>query len=102
MSILSLRRGDDSDFLGRQIRIKLNTDLDLTGYKAIVKIQGICKEFNDISSKVITLVLTAEETKQLNLNSCCCYLKLIEPNGRQGTIDFKLHTEIANEVIQYE
>lgn len=40
-NVLELRRGDDSDFLGRTIRIKLNTDLDLTGWRALLAEKGI-------------------------------------------------------------
>jgi hypothetical protein len=101
--VLELRRGDDSDFLGRTVRIKLNTDLDLTGWKAILKIQNITKVFDDISEKVITLRLSSEETSLLETSNCSdAYLKLIESNGRQGTLNFKLPLIIKPEVVRYE
>jgi hypothetical protein len=100
--VLELRCGDDSDFLGRTIRIKLNTDIDLTGWKAVLKIQGLTKVFDDISEKVLTIVLSHEDTCKLKSSNCCTgYLKLIEPNGRQGTVDFKINVLVKPQVVEY-
>ena len=103
INVLELRRGDDSDFLGRTVRIKLNTDLDLTGWKAILKIQTLTKVFDDISEKVLTLKFTHDETCLLQSSNCCTgYLKLIESNGRRGTVDFKINVVVKPEVVSYE
>lgn len=102
MNVLELRCGDDSDFLGRTIRIKLNTELDLTGWKAVLKIQSLTKVFDDISEKVLTVKLSHEETCQLKSSNCCTgYLKLVENNGRQGTVDFKINVIVKPQVVEY-
>ena len=76
-----ITRGDDSDSFNNTITITMNTELDLTGYKAIFQ---ICKEqwvFDDISSKQISIVIDKDRSMKFKEGTYYAAFKLFQPDG---------------------
>ena len=87
-NIIKIVRGDDTNWNGVNfLTIKLVSDLiDFSSFKAIFILGNIIKTFNDISSGLIPLNFTAQETKNLpaQLNGI---LRLVDNRNRVATIE---------------
>ena len=63
--MIAIYRGEDTDFAGSPpIKIKIDTDLDLTGYTSEILFGSVVKKFGeeDTGAKILPLSFTAEET----------------------------------------
>lgn len=76
-----ITRGDDSDAFNNKIAITLTTDLDLTGYTAVFQIGREQWIFDDITSKVINIVIDKERSMKFHEGTLYAALKIYEPNG---------------------
>lgn len=100
MEIIQLTRGDDSDALGEKIVLNLQTDIDLTGWSAVFQLANFRQKFEDISSKILSLVFTKKDTKKLPLGYINGALKLYNPQGKAHTVIRDLSFEILSEVVR--
>lgn len=65
-----ITKGDDFSWAGSPpIKFMIDTDIDLTGFSATVKIGQLEYTFNDISSKKFTVNITHEQSALLPIGS---------------------------------
>ena len=79
-------QGDDTNALGNSIIFRLKTDLDLTGYKAVFQVEHLRYEWNDITSKELSLVFTREQTATIEEGSYLGALKIYDNNDLAVTV----------------
>ena len=84
--MITIRQGDDSDFNGHSITFNLKTDKDLAGWQARFQLQDLLFTFDNIETKQVNLVITSEQSEQLETGTCFGYLQLIDNNGKKGTV----------------
>ena len=87
---------DITDFL----TFMIDSQLDLTNWKAEFQLCSIIKKYDDISSKVIKIILSAEETSLLKCGTWNGALVLIDANGHRKTITNTIPFEVTNEVVE--
>lgn len=87
---------DITDFL----TFMIDSQLDLTNWKAEFQLCSIVKKYEDISSKVIKIILSAEETSLLKCGTWNGALVLIDANGHRKTITNTIPFEVTNEVVE--
>ena len=52
MAYITIIKGDDTDFLDNQyLVVKFNTDINMTGFKAVFKLDNIELSYPDLSAK---------------------------------------------------
>lgn len=76
-----ITRGDDSNAFNRNITIRLNTELDLTGYSAIFQIGCEQWVFDNIADKVLNIIINKEQSMRLHEGTHYAALKIFEPSG---------------------
>lgn len=79
-------QGDDTNALGNSIVFTLETDLDLTGYSAIFQVENLQYKWNDITSKILSLVFTREQTSTLESGTYLGALKIFDENNLAVTV----------------
>lgn len=87
--MIAIYRGEDTDFAGAEpIQIKLDTDLDLTGYTAELYFGSIVKTFEseDVEKKVLPLSYTAAETSTFFPGRGYATIKVYDPDGRTAIL----------------
>ena len=87
---------DITDFL----TFMIDSDLDLTNWKAEFHLGIIVKKYDDITSKVVKVILSAEETKTLKLGEWNGALVLIDAKGHRKTIINTIPFVITDEVVE--
>lgn len=87
---------DITDFL----TFVLDSDLDLTNWKAEFHLGIIVKKYDDITSKIVKVILSAEETKTLKLGEWNGALVLIDAKGHRKTIINTIPFVITDEVVE--
>ena len=78
-------RGEDTNFAGLgSIKLKINTDLDLTGFTSKLFFGNVIKEFDsaETETKTLTFFFTAEETLGFFPGKGYATLKLYDTEGR--------------------
>ena len=65
--VIIITQGDDSNAIGGNIVLELDTDLDLKGWTARFQIGEQVWDFDDITSKELNLVITKEQSAQTRL-----------------------------------
>lgn len=95
-------KGDSTIFadIDRFLTFKLNSTLDLTGWKAIFKLQAYTKEFDDITSKLFCVNLTSLDTSKFYYGNCFGTLVLIDNNGNAKTICNTIEFNVTSKVIE--
>lgn len=87
--MIAIYRGEDTDFAGAEpIQIRLDTDLDLTGYTAELYFGSIVKTFEseDVEKKVLPLSYTAEETSTFFPGRGYATVKVYDTEGRTAIL----------------
>lgn len=86
-NIQTIVKGDDTLFNGVDLlgAIKLNTDLDLTGWRATFTYQGTVLRFNDLAEKVIQPRFTANQTASFNIGTYYATLVLFDDDNHKQT-----------------
>ena len=87
---------DITDFL----TFMIDSELDLTNWKAEFHLCSIIKKYDDISSKVIKIILSSEETSLLKCGTWNGALVLIDANGHRKTITNTIPFEVTKEVVE--
>lgn len=104
MKPILIHKGDDTIFAECQhfLTFNIETDLDLTGWKAKFVLGWITKEISDISSKQFEIILSSEDTKKLRLGSQCGQIILTDSNGNIKTITNSILFKVVTTVIETE
>ena len=98
--MIYIHKGDDTDFNDSSfLRFELETDWDLTGWKAIFVLDSIVKEIDDISSKSFDVHLSSKETKNLPCKVLTNELKLMDEDGKIKTIAKDIKISVTNEIV---
>lgn len=95
-----LFKGDDSDFRGNQeIIIELKTRISLAGCKAYFKFLNYLQEFESIPEDgKLRLVFSKEVTEKFPLCVADGKLWLEDENGKERTVDNRIHICVTNSV----
>jgi len=93
-------QGDDTNALGNSIVFTLETDLDLTGYSAIFQVENLQYKWDDITSKVLNLVFTREETSTLQAGSYLGALKIFDENDLAVTVIRNIPVNVLSMVVE--
>lgn len=83
--MIAIYRGEDTDFAGAgPIMVKIDTDLDLTGFTAKLLFGSVVKDFGteDVGKKVLPLVFSAEETSGFFPGRGFATVKVFDTEGR--------------------
>ena len=87
-----LFKGDDSDFAWNQnIEITLETEMDLTDFRAKFSFMDFTQEFADITSKKLVLVFPATATSSFPLGAADASIVLYDSDGKARTIANRIH-----------
>lgn len=102
-NVQTIVKGDDTFFNGVDLlgAIKLNTELDLTGWKATFTYQSAILEFNDLTEKVIQPRFTANQTASFLIGTYYATLTLFDTEGHKQTQFTNLpYTVVAKVEVQ--
>ena len=104
MKPILIYKGDDTIFadLRRFLTFNIETNLDLTGWKAKFTLGLITKEISDISSKSFEIILSSEETKNLRLGSQSGSIVLTDSRGHIKTITNSIPFKVTTQVVENE
>ena len=102
MKPILIYKGDDTIFadLKKFLTFNIETNLDLTGWKAKFKLGCITKEISDISSKSFEIILSSEETKNLRLGPQSGSIVLTDSMGHIKTITNSIPFEVTTRVVE--
>lgn len=100
MSVIKLRQGDDSNALGRETKITIETDLDLTGFRAVFQLGEFQQKFDDIASKELFVVIPRAESEKLEVGPVDGALKIYDPNGLALTVADGIKFLIEEKVVE--
>lgn len=83
-----IRQGDATDFAdNKSLTINLsNTPDDLAGYRGRFQLGKVIKDYADITSKSIEIILNADETEKVSEGLQYASFKLFDAEGRPCTI----------------
>ena len=99
--MIYIHKGDDTSFNGSSfLKFELETEWDLTGWKAIFVLHNVTKEITDISSKVFDVNLSAKETEVLPFGKLGNELKLVDNDGKTKTIGKDIEIIVTSEVVE--
>lgn len=97
--VIRLTRGDDLSALGESVDIVLDTELDLTNFKAKFQLGDFQQEWEDITSKKLTLKINREESQNLPIGFQKGALKIYDANNLAKTIHKNIQFLIESEVV---
>lgn len=95
----TITQGDDSNALGNTMGFELETDLDLTGYRAIFQIARLQWKFDDITSKELSFVVTKEQSYELMEGVEYGALKIFDADNRPVTIIRDIPVYVKTQVV---
>lgn len=99
---VEIRKGDSTDFfysITIPIEVEEGSTVDLTGWKAIFKVDSYTETFEDITSRELYINLTAENTKELKIGDNTAYVKFITSDNKVGTSKPLFIVRVLGEVI---
>ena len=79
-------RADDSNAMGYSISIDIDTSLGLEGWTARFQLEDMAWDFDDITSKHLPLIITAEQSRMLPVGTSYGALVLYDENGLRKTV----------------
>jgi len=79
-------RADDSNAMGYSITIDIETSLSLEGWSARFQLEDLAWDFDDITSKHLPLIITAEQSKILPVGTSYGAMVLYDENGLRKTV----------------
>jgi len=102
--MIYIHKGDSTIFadITTFLTFNLKTELDLTGWKAIFKLQSYTKEFDDITAKTFCVNMTQEDTLKLNLGENYGVLALVDADGNMKTISNTIPFLVTLKVVENE
>ena len=101
MEKIYIHKGDCTVFADVKsfLTFNIETEMDLTGYKAQFILGYITKPIDDISSKSFEVILSAEETRQLRLGEQHGAVILTDNNGHIKTVVNTIPFVVTNDVV---
>ena len=104
MNPILIHKGDSTTFadVNRFLTFHIQTQLNLTGWKAKFVLGWITKEIEEINNKTFEVILTSEETKQLRLGSQTGSIILIDSEGQIKTVVNNIPFEVTTAVVENE
>lgn len=100
MTVFTITQGDDSNALGQEINILLESDEDLTGFKAVFQLGDYQQKWDDITSKKLEVVIPREYTKKLAVGPNYGGLKIYDSNGLAKTVIRDIKFLVLAEVVK--
>lgn len=102
METIKIHKGDCTIFADckKFLTFQLNTELDLTGWKAEFVLGYITKTINDITSKSFEVVLSAKETSQLRYGLQHGAVVLTDNEGNIKTLINTIPFEVTSAVVE--
>jgi hypothetical protein len=93
-------KGDDTNFNGQQfLTLRLNTEVwNLSDFEAVFSLCGITKKFNDISSGVIDINFSAQETASMPFGMQNGVLRFYDRTHKRATIESLIPFEFVSVV----
>ena len=99
---IKIFKGDDTDFNGGKfLTIKINTEMDLTGFKGIFKL-GKFKTEQDMQSKTMEIVIPHEVTALMLNGTHTGIFTLIDTQNRVKTLSNTIPFLVTSEVFTQE
>ena len=104
MNPILIHKGDSTTFadVNKFLTFHIQTQLNLTGWKARFILGWITKEIEEINNKTFEVILTSEETKQLRLGSQTGSIILIDSEGQIKTVVNNIPFEVTTAVVENE
>ena len=104
MNKILIHKGDSTTFadVNRFLTFHIQTQLNLSGWKAKFILGWITKEIEEINNKTFEVILTSEETKQLRLGSQTGSIILIDSEGQIKTVVNNIPFEVTTAVVENE
>lgn len=81
-----ITRADDSNAMGYEINIDIETSLSLEGWTARFQLEDLAWDFDDITSKHLPLIITAEQSRMLPAGTSYGAMVLYDENGLRKTV----------------
>ena len=81
-----ITRADDSNAMGYSINIRIETELSLEGWTARFQLEDLAWDFDDITSKNLPLIISAEQSKLLPVGTSYGAMVLYDENGLRKTV----------------
>lgn len=100
---IGIFRGDDTDAFDYQTIVgTINTDLDLTGCKAVFRYLDFSMEFDPIpEDKKITIIIPADETKKFPPGLGYASLRVYDSEGRLKTFSNRIMVFVATKTPMF-
>jgi hypothetical protein len=100
---IGIFRGDDTDAFSYQTIVgTINTDLDLTGCKAVFRYLDFSMEFDPIpEDKKITIIIPADETKKFPPGLGYASLRVYDSEGRLKTFSNRIMVFVATKTPMF-
>ncbi len=97
--VIIITQGDDSNAMGGNIILELETDIDLRGWTARFQIGDIVWNFSDITSKELNLIITKEQSAQMPVGDNWGALKIYDASGLAKTVIRNIKIIVRAEVV---
>lgn len=97
-----IRQGDDTNALGMAIIFNLNTDLDLTGFKAVFQVNDLRYTWDDITSKRLEMHFTREQTATLPLGTSYGAFKVYDNSDLAVTVLSNIPVRVQPLIVENE
>lgn len=97
--MITIFKGDDTDFMGRALKLSVDTgDLNLSGCKMELSFLGITRCIDLAGAAEFILVLSAAETSALPLGVHMATLRLFDQQGRRYTLSNTVKIRVTDNV----
>lgn len=102
MNKIYIHRGDCTIWANQDkfLTFHIDTDLDLTGYKAEFVLCSVKKIVDKISDNTFEVILSGKDTSKLWIGEPYGELKLIDAKGHIKTVSNKIPFCVTNDIIQ--
>lgn len=92
-------RADDSNAMGYQIDIEIETALSLEGWTARFQLEDLSWDFDDLTSKKIPLIISAEQSIMLPVGTSYGAMVLYDENGLRKTVMRNIPVHIYPQLV---
>ena len=79
-------RADDSNAMGYEILIEIETSLSLEGWSGRFQLEDLAWDFDDLTSKKLSLIISAEQSIMLPVGTSYGAMVLYDENGLRKTV----------------
>lgn len=94
-----LTQGDDSDAMGKKYLLKIESEVDLTGFSAIFQLRHFQQKFNDISKKEVNVVIPSSVSALFPIGPANAAIKVFDTDGKQVTVARDIKFYILPKVV---